>query len=461
VGAVRGRRTAADLGGEAVKIPPDTEYAKLGGDYIAYQVVGDGPNDIVYTTGLSSHIDLRWDFPPMARFFERLASFSRLIMFDRRGFGASDPVPSGVLTWQEWADDLRTVMDAAGSERATIFGENDASPTALLFAATFPERVSSLVIANGAAKYISDDEFDGLPMETAEFLATAIEEGWGREALPQFSVSSLADDERAMQQVAKMLRGSTTPGRAVAQFRYIFELDLREVLHSIHVPAMIIVRANHPFVPASMGHHLADNIEGAKYLEFPGADIWCCTQNALEILDAIEEFLTGAKPIVEADRVLATVLFTDIVGSTTRAADLGDKRWKELLDNHDDLTRSNVERFGGRVIKTTGDGALATFDSPGRAIRCASELGILLRGVGINIRTGLHTGEVEKRGDDVGGIAVHIGARVMGEAGPGEVLCSRTVRDLVVGSGLTFEDRGTRALKGVPDEWQLFAVAPA
>jgi class 3 adenylate cyclase len=231
------------------------------------------------------------------------------------------------------------------------------------------------------------------------------------------------------------------------------------LVSAIHVPTLILHRANNPFVPTAIGKDLAERIPGARYIEIPGSDVWSCTEHPELFLGPIEEFVTGAKPAVDIDRVLATVMFTDIVGSTNRAADLGDKRWRELLDLHDEITRSQVERYGGRVVKTTGDGALATFDSPGRAIRCASELGDMLHGVGINVRTGLHTGEVERRGDDLGGIAVHIGARVMGEAGTGEVLCSRTVRDLVVGSGHTFEDRGSRTLKGVPEEWQLFAVA--
>jgi class 3 adenylate cyclase len=250
-----------------------------------------------------------------------------------------------------------------------------------------------------------------------------------------------------------------TPSGANVQFRYLLGLDVRELVSAIHVPTLVLHRANNPFVPTAIGKDLAERIPGSRYIEIPGSDVWSCTEHPELFLEHIEEFVTGAKPAVEIDRVLATVMFTDIVGSTNRASDLGDKRWKELLDRHDEITRSQVERYGGRVVKTTGDGALATFDSPGRAIRCASELGVILQGVGINVRTGLHTGEVERRGDDVGGIAVHIGARVMGEAGTGEVLCSRTVRDLVVGSGLTFEDRGSRTLKGVPDEWQLFAVA--
>ncbi|MFY9586205.1 MAG: adenylate/guanylate cyclase domain-containing protein [Actinomycetota bacterium] len=441
-----------------MQIPPETEYAKLGDELIGYQVLGKGP-DLVYCTGLTSHLDQRWDFPPMERYLERLASFSRLISFDRRGFGISDPVRSGVLTWEEWADDIGAVMDDTGSKRAVIVGENDAGPTALMFAATFPERVSGLVMISSGAKYRASDDFPGgIDPEQAEFLAQAMEAGWGREALVRFAIPSHAEDEQAVRWMARYLRSCMTPSGANAAFRYLLELDVRELVPAIHVPTLILHRVNNPFVPTALGKDLAERIPGSRYVEIPGADVWWCTDHPELYLEQIEEFVTGAKPAIDVDRVLATVLFTDIVGSTTRAADLGDKRWKDLLDKHDDITRSNVERFGGRVVKTTGDGALATFDSPGRAIRCASELGVLLRGVGINIRAGLHTGEVERRGDDVGGIGVHIGARIMGEAATGEVLCSRTVRDLVVGSELAFEDRGARALKGVPDEWQLFAV---
>jgi class 3 adenylate cyclase len=442
-----------------MSIVPETEYAKVGDELIGYQVVGSGP-DLVYATGLTSHLDLRWEFPPIARYLERLASFSRLISFDRRGFGISDPVMNGVLTWEEWADDLGAVMDAAGSERAIIYGESDATPTALMFAATFPERVSGLVIMHGGAKYRASDDFpEGVSPDTGEFLARSMEEGWGREPLVQFAVPSVADDERTVRWMAKYLRSCMTPRGANAQYRYLLELDIRHVLPAIHVPTLVMHRRDNPFLPIEIGRSLARDIEGANFVELPGADVWAATDHAEQILDLIEEFVTGAKPAVEVDRVLATVMFTDIVGSTTTAAGLGDKRWRELLDRHDEITRTAVERFGGRVVKTTGDGALATFDSPGRAIRCSSELGTILHAVGIDVRTGLHTGEIERRGDDVGGIAVHIGARVMGEAGPGEVLCSGTVRDLVVGSEIDFKERGSRALKGVPGEWRLFAVA--
>ena len=439
-------------------IQPETEYAKIGDDYIAYQVVGDGPIDLVYVAGLSGQIDLRWDFPPMARFLEKLASFSRLILFDRRGFGASDPVPSGILPGRSGSDDLRAVMDAVGSERAAIFGENDVTPTALLFSATFPDRIASMIHRERRREV---SVLGGLRWSGSRYRRGARPKhrsGLGKGDPGPAELSSVAEDMHAIRTVARQARACITPGRAAAQYRYLFDFDLRDLLPSIHVPTLIIARTQHPYVPAAAGRYMAEHIEGARYAEFPGSDFWVCTEGADEILDVIEEFLTGAKPVVEVDRVLATVLFTDIVGSTTRAAELGDKRWKELLDRHDQLTRSIVERFGGRIVKTTGDGALATFDSPGRAIRCAGELNAVLTVAGIIIRAGLHTGEVELRGDDVGGIAVHIGARVMGEAGPGEVWCSRTVNDLVVGSGLSFADRGSHALKGVPDEWQLFAV---
>jgi class 3 adenylate cyclase len=350
-------------------------------------------------------------------------------------------------------------MDAADSERAVIIGEIDAGPTSLMFAATFPERVAGLVLVSSGAKYRASEDFPGgVDPEQGEFLAQAIAEGWGRETLVRFANSSLAEDEQAVRWMAKYLRSCMTPRSANAQFRYLLEFDVREQVSAIHVPTLILQRANNPFVPNAIGRDLADRIPEARYIEIPGSDVWPCTEHPEMFLDLIEEFVTGAKPAVEIDRVLATVMFTDIVGSTITAADLGDKRWKELLDRHDEITRTAVGRFGGRVVKTTGDGALATFDSPGRAIRCSAELGTILRGVGVEVRTGLHTGEIERRGDDVGGIAVHIGARVMGEAAAGEVLCSRTVRDLVVGSGLAFADRGVRTLKGVPEEWQLFAV---
>ena len=437
---------------------PETRYAPGDGGLIAYQVAGSGPADLVYMTGLASNVDARWDVAPMARFLERLASFSRVISFDRRGFGASDPVPSGILTWEECAHDLRAVMDAIGSERAAIFAENDDGPTALLFAATFPDRVTALVLANGAAKLVAGENYPGVPLEAATALVDMVERGWGTEGLVELVAASVAEDRRTIRSIAKFQRASATPTVAATRFRYALGLDIRGVLSSIHVPTLIIQREQSMFIPTSIGRHLADNISAATYVEVPGGDIFCCTQGEQEILDRVQQFLTGQVASHDSDRVLATVLFTDIVDSTRRAGDVGDRRWKELLDAHDDLIREQIEGFGGRVVKTTGDGVLATFDSPGRAIRCGLGLHDRLHSIGIDVRAGLHTGEVELRGEDVGGIAVHLAARVAALASAGELLVSRTVTDLVSGSGIEFEDRGEHALKGVPGEWRLFAV---
>jgi len=438
--------------------PPETKYAQGNGGLIAYQVTGDGPADLVHMTGLASHVDVRWDVPPMARFLERLSSFSRVISFDRRGFGASDPIPSGVLTWEECADDLKVVLDAIACERAAIFAEVDDGPTALLFAAMFPDRVSALVLANGAARLVADDGYPGVPLEAASALVNMTQQGWGTEAWAELVAASVAQDRRTIRSLAKLQRASATPTVAARRFRYALGLDIRGVLSSIHVPTLIIQREQSMFVPTSIGRHLAENIPGAAYFETPGGDILCCTQGDREILERVQKFLTGTSEAQDTDRVLATVLFTDIVDSTRRAAEAGDRHWKQLLDAHDDLIRQEVERFGGRIVKTTGDGALATFDSPGRAIRCALELHDKLAAIGVPIRAGLHSGEIELRGEDVGGIAVHLAARVAAAANAGEVLVSRTLNDLVAGSGLEFIDRGMHELKGVPGDWRLFAV---
>jgi class 3 adenylate cyclase/pimeloyl-ACP methyl ester carboxylesterase len=441
-------------------IQPETKYTRLGESCIAYQVVGDGPLDPVYVTGMAAQIDARWDFPPIVRWYERLSSFSRVILFDRRGSGASDPVPLNALpTWEEWAEDLGVVMDAVGSDRAAIYAEVDGGPAAMLFAATHPERTAALVLTNTFAQYVAGDGYEGVSSDVAEDLARMVEESWGTEDLMALGFPSLAGDANAMRWGARHMRASMSPRAASAHFRYLFGLDVRRALTMIRVPTLVLQRAGCVFVPAPLGRYVAGHIPGAHFVELPGRDGWFFVEGADEALDAIEEFLTGAHHVAEPDRVLATVLFTDIVGSTDRAAVLGDRRWRDLLDAHDCVARSRIESFSGRLVKNTGDGILATFDGPGRAIRCAFGLAAALREIGIDIRMGLHAGEVELRTDgDVGGIAVHIGARVMDQAGPGQIVCSRTVKDLVAGSEFCFEDRGVRALKGVPEEWQLFSV---
>ena len=440
---------------------PETKYAKVGDSNVAYSVTGKGPIDLVCTMGLGGHIEHVWDYPPMARYLEGLTGFSRLIMFDRRGLGGSDPVPlDAPPTWEEWMEDLLAVMDAAGSERAAIYAELDGGPVGMLFAAQYPERTSALILANTAAKYVASEDYPhGEPAETWNALFDTIEQLWGRDELSAVSVPSLAGDERYVKWSSRMARAVAPPGVASAMFRYTFGLDVRPILGSIRAPTLILHRTDYRFVNVEHGRYLAEHINGARLMELPGSDLWFFTPGAGHVPGMIEEFVTGVKPVPDRDRVLATVLFTDVVGSTEKVAALGDRPWNELLEAHDDLMRREVERFGGKLVGITGDEVLATFDGPGRAIRCARTAGDALRALGLDIRAGIHTGEIEARGDNVGGIAVHIGSRVMNEAVAGEVLCTRTVKDLVAGAGLEFEDRGSRALKGLPDEWQLFAVA--
>jgi len=440
---------------------PEIRYAKVGESDIAYTVAGKGPVDLVCTMGLGGHVEHVWDYPPMARYLESLTGFSRLIMFDRRGLGGSDPVPAKApLTWEEWMQDLLAVMDAAGSKRAAIYAELDGGPVGMLFAAHYPERTAALILANTAAKYVASDDYPiGEPLETWKGLAEVIEQLWGKDELSSVSVPSLANDVRYVKWSSRMARAVATPNVASSMFQYTFGLDVRSILPMIQCPTLVLHRADYKFVNIEHGRYLAANIPGARLIELPGSDLWFFTPGAGHVSGMIEEFVTGVPPMPDRDRVLATVLFTDVVGSTEKLAILGDRPYNELLEAHDEIMRREVERFGGRLVGASGDETFATFDGPGRAIRCARTAGEALRALGLDVRAGIHTGEIESRGDQVGGIAVHIGARVMSEAGPGEVLCTRTVKDLVAGAGFSFDDRGTHSLKGVPDQWQLFAVA--
>lgn len=439
---------------------PETKYTKVGESYLAYQVVGEGPVDLLYMPGLVSHVDMKWEYPPWRHIFERLASFSRFISFDRRGAGASDPVHLDALpTWEDWIEDISAVLDATDSKRAALLAWSDGGTMAMLYAASHPERVAALVLSNSFARYFVADNYPtGATPEEQEMLYGLIEQGWGTEAFAAAVNPSTAADQEALRFQARYLRASVTPRVAVAQNRYTDAFDARFSLPLIQAPTLVV--HNHSaIIPIDHGRFLAEHIPGARFIEFPGADLGLgFTESADEVLDLVEEFLTGHRRTQPTDRVLATVLFTDVVGSTERAAQLGDHRWKELLDRLDRTAQGEVEKFGGRLINTTGDGHLATFDGPGRAIRCARSLIDAVRGLGVEIRVGLHTGECELRGADVGGIAVHIGARVAALARPSEVLVSRTVTDLVAGSGIEFDDRGEHALKGVPGEWRLFAV---
>jgi class 3 adenylate cyclase len=440
---------------------PETRFARLGDAKIAYQVVGEGSIDLVFMFGFSTNVDTRWHVPALARPIQRLASFARVILFDRRGSGASDPVPLDALpTWEIWADDLRAVLDAAGSERAAIIAGLDGGSMGMLFAAAHPERVSALVLANTAARYV---EAEGYPEGHAPDVAAAIErvyeETWGSEDLARMLLPSRADDPAMLRAYAFYQRTAVRPAEAAAYLRYLLALDVRSALPSIQAPTLVINRKSLRVATEAQARYVAEHISGAKLVIVPGADGLFLADGADEkIYDLIEEFFTGARRWVDPDRVLATIMFTDMVGSTNRAASLGDRRWKELLDTHNEIVRRRIDDFRGRLIGIVGDGAVATFDGPARAIRCAAEVHRSLRTIGIDIRSGLHAGEVEVGGGAIGGLAMHIASRVQSHAESGEVLVSSTVKDLVTGSGIEFSDRGERDLKGVPGRWHLYAV---
>jgi class 3 adenylate cyclase/pimeloyl-ACP methyl ester carboxylesterase len=436
---------------------PETRYAKKGDAHIAYQVVGDGPLDLVLVSTWFSHVEARWDLPGYVRYLRRLSSFSRLISFDKYGMGLSDPIPSKELPpLEDWMDDVSAVMDAVGIERAAIMGVAEASPMAELFAATYPERTSALVLVSATARISAAPGYEiGAPPDVQERLISMAEQAWGRRDLIAAINPSLAGDSAAAEAWGRYFRLSASPATAAAVMRMLFELDVRDVLRAIRVPTLVVHRQDNPIVTVDQGRYLADHIEGAKFVAVPGADYGLAVGDIDVVIDEVEEFLTGSRPAHATDRVLATVLFTDIVDSTRRAVELGDARWRDVLERHDELARTEVARFGGAISDFTGDGLVASFEGPARAVRCALALRDRLRTLGLDIRAGVHTGEVERRSEGMAGIGVHIAARVLALAGAGEVLVSRTVRDLVTGSGLTFVDRGTHALKGVPEEWEI------
>jgi pimeloyl-ACP methyl ester carboxylesterase len=441
-------------------IEPKTEYARSGHVHIAYQVVGQAPLDLVYVPGWVSHVELAWEEPTLARFLRRLASFSRLIVFDKRGTGLSDRVQDDKLpTLEERMDDLRAVMDAVGSERAAVFGVSEGGNLCALFAATYPERTTALIMFGTFAKRIWSPDYPWAPTpEKRQREYELIEREWGNLMDLAHYVPSKVGDEAFARRLATYLRRAASPGAAVALLRMNTQIDVRHVLPTIHVPTLVIHRTGDRDVNVEEGRWLAARIQGARFVELPGADHfpWVGDQDA--ILDEIQEFLTGVRPSPEFDRALATVLFTDIVGSTDLAFRLGDRAWQDLLEQHHVLVRRELARFRGREVDTAGDGFLATFDGPARAIRCACSVRDAVRQLGIEIRAGLHTGEIELGGDKIGGIAVHIGARVAAVARASEVLVSSTVKDLVAGSGIRFADRGIHVLKGIPGEWHLFAA---
>jgi class 3 adenylate cyclase/pimeloyl-ACP methyl ester carboxylesterase len=439
-------------------VEPETRYARAGDVRVAYQVVGEGPRDLVLAPGFVSHLELAWEHPPYERFMRRLAAFARVIVFDKRGSGLSDPV-GAAATIEERIDDIRAVMDAAGSERADVFGWSEGALMASVFAAGCPERVSAIVLYGSFARGTPAEGYPWAPAPEAWELALREDddETWGRGLSLLMLAPSAFEDEPLVRWWGRFERLSMSPTMARAALRLCMQLDIRDVLPTIRVPTLVIHRVDG--VPIVEGARwIAEQIPDARFVELPGDDHWPWISQPDEIVDEVEEFLTGERHELEPDRVLATVLFTDIVGSTARAAALGDRRWRDLLEQHDRLVRRELERHRGRAVKTTGDGVLATFDGPARAISCARAICERVRPLGIEARAGVHTGECELRNGDVGGIAVHIGARVADMAGPGEVVVSGTVKDLVVGSGLAFSERGTHSLKGAPGEWHLYAL---
>jgi class 3 adenylate cyclase len=441
-------------------VQPETRYVKRRDGHVAYQIFGDGPLDLVFIPGWVSNVEVMWEEPLLARFLDRLSTFSRVLCFDKRGSGVSDPVPLAALpSLEQWMDDVRTVMDAAGLARAAMLSSGEGGQMAMLFAATYPERVSALVLVATSARYLRDVDYPwGLPADRVPRLLERIEDTWGTVGALEVLAPSIARDERLGRWFARYERLGMGPRAAATMFAAYLERDLRGILSFIRVPTLVLHRAEDRYFRVGHGRYLAEHIPDGKYVELPGEDNLMVVGDVDTILGEIEEFLTGVRPVPEIDRVLATVLFTDIVTSTARSAQVGDRRWKELLDQHDTLIRPELERHRGRLVKNTGDGIMATFDGPARAIRCAQAIATTVKSLGIEVRAGLHTGEVELRGEDVTGIGVNIAARVMDAAGPGEVVVSSTVKDLVAGSGLRFSDRGDHDLRGVPGEWRLFAV---
>ena len=441
---------------------PETSYARAGDLHIAYQVVGDGPFDLVFLPDWVNHIEAQWEEPRSERFLNRLASFSRLILFNPRGMGASDPVPiTETPTAEHWMDDLRTVMHAVGAEQPALFGVGVGGVISILFAATYPQRVRALALYNSTARGTRAPDYPfGMTLESIERLHRLWEEHWGDGSYVKFLAPEDAQDQRLWSFLGRFQRLAASPGLALTVAELMLRMDVRYALPAIQAPTLVVHRVGAPIFTVEHGRYLAEHIEGAVYRELPGAGhIYWASGVAPALLDEVEEFFTGTRSVGPPDRVLATVLFTDIVNSTATAADLGDQRWKERIREHDAIVRHELDRHRGREIHTTGDGFLATFDGPARAIRCAEAIRDAVRKTGLEIRAGLHTGEIELQGDDIAGIAVHIGARVSALAGPSEIMVSRTVVDLVAGSGLAFDDRGSHVLKGVPGDWQLFSLA--
>lgn len=443
---------------------PQTRYVKSAGGYVGYQVLGEtGERDILFCTHWGTNLDAMWEEPALAHFFHRLARVGRVILFDKRGTGVSDPVPLASLpTLEVWMDDARVVLDAVGSSQTAVIGDTEGGPMAILLAATYPGRVRELILLNAFARWRRAPDYPiGMPDPTWEKLLVLYETYWGQDAgMLNLTAPSLAGDARAEEWFTRYQRLSMPPGAAAHMYRWVTQLDVRAVLPTISARTLVLHRKENQHYRLAFGRYLAEHIPGARLVELPGADCYpFYTSASDEVLDEIQRFLRGTRDELATERELATVLFTDIVGSTQLAARLGDAHWLDVKAAHDELVRRHLDAFRGREIATTGDGFLATFDGPARALQCAVRIRDSVRSLGLEIRAGLHTGEIELLDGDIAGIAVHLAARIMAMAGLGEVVVSGTLTDLVVGSGIRFEDRGTQELKGIPGIWHLYCVA--
>ena len=439
---------------------PKTKYARSDDVRIAYQISGEGPFDVVWAPGTMSHLDLDWEIPQRALFFERFSQFCRLIRFDKRGTGLSDR-PVKMATLEERTDDIRAVMDDVGIERANVFGVSEGGSMACLFAATYPQRVNSLLVWGSQARWIaSPDHPWGLTQEEHDQLVAMIDDDWpsfeyitgpgagvGRDADPAY-----------IESISRYMRAAASPSAVHAYEKMNGQIDTRPILPSIQAPTLVMNRTGDPCANVEAARDMASRIPGAKFNEYPGKSHSMMLDDMETVLSDIHEFITGERPIDFSDRILATVLFLDVASSTERAAALGDTPWRNLLNSYYTIVRKELARFRGKETNTTGDSFLATFDGPARAVRCALAIALAVRQLGIEVRAGVHTGECELMGDNIGGIAVHAGARIMANADPGGVLVSGTVKDLVSGSGINFQDHGVHELKGIPGEWRLFSA---
>jgi pimeloyl-ACP methyl ester carboxylesterase len=437
----------------------ETKYARSGDVHIAYQVVGAGALDLIFVPGWVSNLEMLWRQPELAHFIRRLATFSRIILFDKRGTGLSDRV-SGPATLEQRIDDLHAVMEAVGSKSAALCGVSEGGPMACLFAATYPERTRALVLYGTYVKWLRDPDFPNVPSRAEhEQVMQLYEKYWGKPFGVREFAPSRAEDPVFREWWAAYLRSAASPGAAVALHLMNIEIDIRELLPAIRVPTLVMHRADDHLIPVDQGRYLAAHIPNAKYVELPGADHLIFVGDAEPMLDAMEEFLTGTRLNVNPDRAVNTILFTDIVGSTQKAAEMGSERWGDLVQAYFNLMRRKLNEFQGREVHTTGDGILAIFDGPARAVRCGCAISEEVRSLGIEIRVGMHTGEYEIIGHEIAGVAIHIAARVMAKAEGNQVWVSSTVKDLIAGSGIEFEDRGRHTLKGVPGEWHLYQAA--